>query len=220
MSVAAVAHYYYALPDTPYAMWVRGELADHLHLPKDGTRVEVVGGEIVVSPGPTLDHNLIVGDSQDRFAEVRGARPEFPWRCVQTTDLDLVQVGDGYIPDLLVITNDVATEARRARARHLLPDQVGLVVEVTSRSNAANDREPSHLRPVSTKWSGYASTDIAHYLLIDRDPRAPQSVLYTEPDQETGRYQTMTTWKFGETISLPEPSAVEIPTDEWEPWEL
>ena len=88
---AVTAHFYYALPDTPYAMWIRGELAEHLHLPKDGTRVEVVGSEIIVSPGPTLDHNLIVGDIQDRLAEARGADSEFPWRCVQTTDLDLVQ---------------------------------------------------------------------------------------------------------------------------------
>lgn len=151
---AVTAHFYYALPNTPYAMWIRGELAEHLHLPKDGARVEVVGSEIVVSPGPALDHNLIVGDIQDRFAEARGADSEFPWRCVQTTDLDLVQIRDGYVPDLLVITNEVATEVRQTRARHLLPGQVGLVVEVASRSNAANDREPSHLRPVSTKRSG------------------------------------------------------------------
>jgi hypothetical protein len=112
-------------------MWVRGELADHLRRPNDGTRVEVVGGEIVGSPGPPFDHKLIVGDIQALFAESRGADPQFPWRC-----------------------------------------------------NAANDREPSRLRPVSTKWSGYASTGVAHYLLIDRDPRAPQSALYTEPGPE------------------------------------
>jgi hypothetical protein len=29
-----------------------------------------------------------------------------------------------------------------------------------------------------------------------------------------------TTWKVGETISLPEPYGVEIPTDEWEPWQI
>jgi hypothetical protein len=50
MGVAAVAHF--MLPDSPYAMWVRDELAGYLHLPKDGTRVEVIGGEIVVSPAP------------------------------------------------------------------------------------------------------------------------------------------------------------------------
>lgn len=173
-----------------------------------------------MSPGPTLEHNLIVGAIQNRLTEARVVNPEFPRRRVQTTDLNLVRISDGYVPDLLVITNDVAAEVRQSRARHLLPDQVGLVAEVTSRSNASNDREPGHLRPVSTKWSGYASTGIAHYLLIERDPRAPQSVLYTEPDPETGRYQTMTAWKFGETIQLPEPFGAEIPTDEWEPWEI
>jgi hypothetical protein len=60
MSVAAGAHF--MLPDSPYAMWVRDELAGYLHLPKDRTRVEVVGGEIVVSPGPSVDRNSMVRD--------------------------------------------------------------------------------------------------------------------------------------------------------------
>jgi hypothetical protein len=47
----------------------------------------------------------------------------------------------------------------------------------------------------------------------------PRSTLYTDPDVETGRYQTLTIWKFGETIRLPEPFGVEIPTDEWDPWD-
>ncbi|MCP2340085.1 hypothetical protein [Actinomadura rupiterrae] len=38
------------LPDTPANMWARGELHDFLRLPHDGTRVEIIGGEIVVSP--------------------------------------------------------------------------------------------------------------------------------------------------------------------------
>lgn len=217
-NVSAVAHYY-TLPDTPYDLWVRGELAGFLHLPDDGTRVEVIGGEIVVSPGPTLDHNLIVSDIGDRFAEVRATDANFPWRCVQTTDLNLVRVGDGYVPDLLVIRSEVASDARRTRARYLLPHQVDLVVEVTSRWNAANDREPAHLRAVPTKWRGYASTGIPHYLLVDRDPRTPQIKLYTDPDIHGGTYGTATTWKFGETVELPQPFGLRIPTDEWEPWD-
>jgi hypothetical protein len=30
----------------------------------------------------------------------------------------------------------------------------------------------------------------------------------------------MTAWKFGETISLPEPFGIKIPTGEWLPWEI
>ncbi|GII78138.1 hypothetical protein Sru01_31200 [Sphaerisporangium rufum] len=81
MSVAAVAHRHYLLPDTPYAMWVRDELAGFLDLPKDGTRVEVIAGEIVVSPGPSLSHNMIVGDIQKSAARAEFADPGFPWEC-------------------------------------------------------------------------------------------------------------------------------------------
>jgi hypothetical protein len=87
-NVSAVAHYY-TLPDTPYRLWVRGELADFLHLPDDGTRVEVIGGEIVVSPCPTVGHNGIVQDIADSMVEARITDPTFRWRCVQVTDLNL-----------------------------------------------------------------------------------------------------------------------------------
>jgi hypothetical protein len=51
-NVSAVVRYY-TLPDTPYNLWLRDELAEQLHLPGDGTRVEVVGGEMMVWPAPT-----------------------------------------------------------------------------------------------------------------------------------------------------------------------
>ncbi|NDU72585.1 hypothetical protein GWI34_08085 [Actinomadura sp. DSM 109109] len=52
MSIFATVHHHRELPDTPYNLWLRDELADVLDLPRDGTRVEIVGGEIIVSPGP------------------------------------------------------------------------------------------------------------------------------------------------------------------------
>ncbi|GAB3985293.1 Uma2 family endonuclease [Actinoallomurus acanthiterrae] len=208
-----------SFPDTPYDLWVRRELADFLRLPDDGTRVEVIGGEIAISPGPTLTHGLVIGDINDRFAEARATRTEFSWRCVQTTDLNLMRLGDGYVPDLLVIDVEVAREARQTGARYLLPPQVDLAVEVTSPSNAANDREPGQLRMKPTKWGGYAATGIPYYLLVDRDPQMPRTTLYARPDVHAGTYETLTTWKFGETIHLPEPFGLDIPTDDWEPWD-
>lgn len=212
-TVSAVAHYH-TLPDSPYTLWERGELADFLHLPDDGTRSEVIGGEIVVSPGPTLDHNLIVSEIHRAFDR---ADP-FQWIPVQSTDLNLVRIGDGYIPDLIVIRHEVAAEAKRAHSRYLLPAQVELVVEVTSPSNATNDREPVPLRPVASKWSGYAATGIPCYLLVDRDPRIAHTRLYTVPDVHAGTYGVSTIWEFGKTIRLPEPFNLDIPTGGWESW--
>lgn len=217
VSVTAVAHIH-TLPDTPYNLWVCGELDRHLHLPDDGTRVEVIGGEIVVSPGPTVGHNGIVQDIADSMVETRITDPAFPWRCVQTTDLNLSGIRDGYVPDLIVADVKILMEARRAEAPHLFAHQVGLVVEVTSRWNAADDRQPTLRRSSATKWNGYAQVGIPYYLLIDRDPGRAQAILYSSPDQSSGGYAHIHSWEFGEVIRLPEPFGFEISTDDWEPW--
>jgi hypothetical protein len=61
--------------------------------------------------------------------------------------------------------------------------------------------------------------NVPHYLLIDRDPRRLTATLYSTPDPDTGSYLGSREWTFGETISLPDPFSLEIPTDEWEPWD-
>ena len=217
MSVAAVAHYY-TLPDTAYNLWVRDELADYLRLPNDGTRVEVIGGEIVVSPGPDFAHNDMVQDIQRGLFAAETAEPSFRWRSIHTMDLDLSAIQDGYIPDLALLDRDIARHARRARAKHVTPEQLQLVLEITSPSNAGNDRRPSARRLSGTKWNGYARAGIPYYLLVDRDPRAAQTKLYSNPDQASGIYMHELIWEFGQAIRLPEPFGFEIPTDEWEPW--
>lgn len=218
MSIAAVAHHHHALPDTPHNLWVRGELARHLHLPDDGSRVEIIGGEIVVSPGPTVGHNGIVQDVADSVVACRINDPTFPWRCVQTTDLNLSDIHDGYIPDLIIADAKVLADARREEAPHLLPHQVGLVMEVTSRWNAGDDRQPSLRRTTATKWNGYAQVEVPYYLLVDRDPIRAQIILYSKPDRTGGVYAHVQSWELGETIRLPEPFGVTIETDGWEPW--
>jgi hypothetical protein len=209
---------FHTLPDTGYNMWVRDELADYLHLPNDGTKVEVIGGEIVVSPGPDYAHNDIVQDVQRGIFAAEMANPAFPWRCIHNMDLNLIEIQDGYIPDLALLDVGMAREARKARLKHITPDQLELVLEVTSPSNAGNDRRPSARRSTGTKWSGYAQVGIPYYLLVDRDPRAAQSTLFSNPDQVSGEYMHYVTWEFGQTIRLPEPFGFEITTDEWEPW--
>lgn len=53
---------------------------------------------------------------------------------------------------------------------------------------------------------------------MDRDPRRAGVTLYGNPDRVTGRYETLSSWKFGEAVALPEPFGFEIPTDLWQPW--
>ncbi|MFJ9950611.1 Uma2 family endonuclease [Kitasatospora sp. NPDC091207] len=217
MAVEAVGHW--TLPDSPYAMWVRGELDEYLRIPDDGTRVEVIGGEFVVSPAPVYLHAGILADIQDAVRYARVADAAFSWRAVQAVNLDLVDIGDGYIPDMVVLHKDTDAKLRAEDALHLQPQDLDLVIEVTSSSNAHNDRRPvlgRRLKP--TKWSGYARTGVPYHLLVERDPRQPGITLFGEPDRGEGSYRVLGEWKFGEPVRLPAPFGFEIVTDTWKPW--
>jgi Uma2 family endonuclease len=205
------------LPDTPYSLWAGGRLDGLLHLPET-SRVEIIGGEIVVSPAPRLSHSMIMDDICQEFHLCKGRVPDFPWRCLQNVNLDLVGIEEGYIPDLLVLDGQIAREARAADVRNLVADQIELAIEVTSPSNALNDRRPVAGNSKRTKWSGYALAEIPYYLLVDPDPKEPCITLYSIPHLNTGAYLEQETWKFVEEIVLPEHLGVTIPTAEWEPW--
>lgn len=219
VSILATVHHHRELPDTPYNLWMRDELADVLDLPHDGTRVEIIGGEIVVSPGPDMAHNFIVQDIADAFAAARVRDASCPWRCVATQDLNLSEVHDGYIPDLCVLDEKTAIRGRRAQLRKALPEHLELALEVTSPSTAPEDRRPGLRRTNPSKWNGYARVGIPYYLLVDRDPKEARTILFSTPDTTSGNYLDAVSWAFGETIELPKPFGVEISTAEWEPWQ-
>lgn len=216
MSVDAIAHH--MLPASPYDLWVRGDLADCLHIPDDGTRVEVVWGEIVLSPAPNLSHNKIIRDVERGQFAAELADASYRWRSVQTTDLNLVHIANGYVPDLILLDAKVLDEVNEAGARHLVPEQVELVMEVTSPGTAHLDRGPAGGKRRRTKLNGYASVGIPHYLLVDRDPRNPHVALMSDPDPSSRLYRSRSTWPFGGVIRLPDPFGFEIDTESWQPW--
>lgn len=218
MGVPAIAHY--TLPARPYDLWVEGHLLEALGIPDDKrTRVEIIGGEIFVSPGPLFDHARIASQIQKAFNRREQSDPDFGWDVIQGMDFDLRHVGDGYIPDLIVLTTREFDDPTNAKARHLSAEQVGMVVEITSKSTASNDREPDKDAARRTKWNGYAHEGVEHYLLVDRAPAAACVTLFTEPDLPDGAFRSARRWLFGQTIVLPEPFGVEIPTDTWRAWE-
>lgn len=219
VSTLATIHHRRELPDTPYNLWMRDELADVLDLPHDGTRVEIIGGEIIVSPGPDYGHNAVVRGIQQRIFAAELADPSFPWRCITTQDVKLSDIHDGYIPDLCVLSEENDRQAQAAQLKKVAPQALELVLEVTSPSNACDDRHPGPRRSVLTKWNGYALVGVPYYLLVDRDPKAARTTLFTEPDTAGGEYREAVSWDFGEAVKLPEPFGLEIPTDEWEPWQ-
>lgn len=220
VGVPAVVHYLqYVLPEPAHDLWAKGELDTAIGIPDDGrTRVEIIGGEIVVSPAPLFGHGLIASAIHNAVAVAHATRSDFVWCVFQATGLDLDRVADGYIPDLILMA-EAEVDAVAARARYVTARQIAMTVEITSKSTAADDREPGPRRRRPTKWNEYAREVVPYYLLVDRDPKAATSVLFSEPDRQTGTYQTTAEWPFGETITLPEPFNVEIPTDAWTTWE-
>ncbi|TDC71045.1 Uma2 family endonuclease [Actinomadura sp. GC306] len=206
------------LPDTPYNLWVRGELDDYVDAP-EGSRIEIIGGEVVVSPPPEFSHNAIAGEINCAVIRARVLREGFTWKTDSGSGLSLVGVGEGFVPDLMVLDEEVFLAAWRSGIKRLVPDQVELVVEVTSYSNAKNDREPAGRRSARNKWNGYAAAEIPYYLLVDRSPKVARSILYSIPDQALGAYLHQESWAFGETIHLPDPFDIEIETREWKPWD-
>ncbi|MBO2450314.1 Uma2 family endonuclease [Actinomadura barringtoniae] len=206
------------LPDTAYNMWVRGELDDFVHAPQDH-RVEVIRGKVVVSPPPLFEHDAITDDIVEAMVMARAAQPDFPWKTSNGAGLSLVGIGDGYIPDLMVLDREIYEAARSARVKTLVPDQVELVVEATSPGNARNDRRPDRESQGHSKWNGYAVAEIPYYLLIDRSPKFARSTLYSIPEQGSAAYLHEESWAFGETVCLPDPFGIEIDTSKWRPWD-
>ncbi|MFI0373111.1 Uma2 family endonuclease [Actinomadura sp. 1N219] len=205
--------------DTLYGMWVRGEVDDLLDLPFEGLRVEIIGGQIVVSPAPGVPHAFILGRISQAFTFASLKDPEFTWEAIQVVNLCQESAHQAYIPDLLVLQKDLLEAANEALAFGLVPDEIELAIEVTSPSNSEQDRPPTGGRRLAkNKWSGYAGVEIPYYLVVDRSPKEARTTLHSIPDRSTGAYLHRESWAFGETIELPEPFNVEIDTSRWQPW--
>ena len=210
------------LPDSPYEMWVRGELERYLGLP-EGFRAEIIEGDIVVSPAPRLSHNRIATRIAAAFSRAADIDPGFPWEAVVGTGVG-EPASRGWIPDIAVMERSSVDEAIAAYAVVIGPSDMVMAIEVTSPSNADHDREPGpqHRRKngnrITTKWSDYASAGVEYYLLVDGDPRVLRATLYFDPNPDASRYESAITWEFGKPIVLPEPFGVTIDTAEWKAW--
>lgn len=121
------------------------------HLPADGNRYEISRGHLLVTPSPSMPHNVAAFELARRLADQ--APDQFR---VVAPGIGLPLRHDVlYLPDLAVIT---AAAARR-RATVLYPDEVLLVAEVLSPSNAKDDL-------VEKRW-GYAQAGIPAYWIVD-----------------------------------------------------
>lgn len=108
--------------------WTTDDLAG---LPDDGQRYEIIDGSLLVSPPPAPKHQLVSG----RLAVfLRDAAPR-GLDVVEAVGLRLA-LGRLLIPDVVVASSAVLT----GDGPTVAPQDVPLVVEVVSPSNAAMDR--------------------------------------------------------------------------------
>jgi Uma2 family endonuclease len=131
-------------------------IEDLLALPEDGLRHELLEGEHVVTPAPSVDHQRVVARILVTLSRAIGAdsRVEvLPGPAdVQLSSRTLVQ------PDVLVVRRDRRTPARTWH-------EVGvplIAVEIVSPSTAARDREKRRL---------YLEAGIEEYWIVDPDAR-------------------------------------------------
>ncbi len=158
----------------------------------DRCKVEILGGEIIVSPVARTLHDIIVNDIQQTFFL---ALDKNEYHSSQRAEF-VVDAWNSAQPDLAVMSTALrldtlaATEYRAADAL--------FVLEVTSPGNASMDRK------WGLKYKAYAKGLVPIYLLVDpNDDNGPSFTLFTQP---TGtRYQGEQTLPFGSSIKLPAP---------------
>ncbi|WP_323384367.1 Uma2 family endonuclease [Streptomyces calidiresistens] len=97
-----------------------------------------------------------------------------------------------FVPDLAVVPR----AAVRGPGRYVAAGEAALVVEVTSKGNAGQDRV--------TKAAAHAQEGVPLCLLVDcRATDTPGLVLYGEPG--AGVYRTPWSGEFGDAVPLPSP---------------
>ncbi|MFI0447986.1 Uma2 family endonuclease [Actinomadura sp. 6N118] len=169
----------------------------------EGYRAEFIEGEIVVSPPPIGDHEMI-------FSRIT-------WQVMRESRMDMDVSGNKglelargsrctknhLIPDAVFAPKDLDLFAG---AESWMPsDGVAMVVEVTS-GKPEKDR--------GVKRHCYAKAGIPLYLLVDRADRVV--ALFSEPDRDAEDYREDIRLTFGKAIDLPEPFGFTLETNEFQ----
>lgn len=126
---------------------------DYAQLPDDGTRYEVLDGELYVTPSPSPLHQRLSKRLQRRledYFEGRGLGEVFD------APLDVILAPHDIVePDLIIVGNPAQISRRGIEGAPLL------VVEILSPSTRARDR--------GVKMRRYAELGVAHYWIVDPD---------------------------------------------------
>ncbi|AJE41215.1 Uma2 family endonuclease [Streptomyces nodosus] len=146
----------------------------------EGTKVEIVGGNIFMSPQRQTHFEIVF----DILQQLYGRYPRN--RMASDVRIDFPGHLNGFACDAAALAEG-AVRGDHGRWRH---QDVEFVAEVLSKSTALNDYGP--------KKTAYALAEVPVYLVVD--PYQGRCHLYTQP--KDGDYATETKVPFGEDLDL------------------
>ncbi|MCX5049219.1 MULTISPECIES: Uma2 family endonuclease [unclassified Streptomyces] len=162
-----------------------------------GLRVQIMGGKLVMSPTRRGKHAGVVKRLRRQLESA--VLPE-GLDMYEVSSIALPDDPDDYVtPDLIVLP----TEWEEDDDWLADPQDTALAVEVISQSEKS--------REIRDKADWYAVARVPVLLVVD--PRKGTWALHTRPDN--GAYQDVLPGKFGESVRLPGPLAMEIVTDDF-----
>ena len=166
----------------------------------EGWRAEIDEQQIVLVPPPHAHHNGIAELVQRRL--YRGLPDDLG--IYQTLGVHVAPLEKLYVPDLVVMERELVMGADPETSDPMDASEALLIVEITSKGNARDDR--------TKKYRAYARAGVPMYLLIDRfDMRGPMATLFTEPNED-GTYKQSDPVPFGKPLTLPEPFGTTLST--------
>ncbi|TXS09578.1 MULTISPECIES: Uma2 family endonuclease [Streptomyces] len=167
----------------------------------EGWRAEIDEGQIVLVPPPHAHHNGIAAKVQRRLYTNLPEELEI----YQTLAVHAAHLGELYVPHLVVMPAELIEAADPETSAPMDASEALLIVEITSKGNAREDR--------TKKYRAYARAGVPMYLLLDRfDTRGAMATLFTEPNED-GTYKRSDPVPFGKPLQLPAPFDVTLPTD-------
>lgn len=156
-------------------------VADLEAMPDDGRRYELIGGAIVMTPAPGVDHQRVSRRLQLLLEDA------WPRMEVFNAPIDLDLPGEQRVqPDLVVV--------ERGRTGPRLSMPVALVVEIVSPGSQTNDRV--------TKWATYAAAGVPAYWILDPDRGTVTCLVLDEAD-----YRVVAE---GATVTVDDPVSLRI----------
>lgn len=170
------------------------DLAEAAAQAMPGHKVEILGGQLIVTPPPDGPH----GESLTAVMKplLKANLDEGETRVIQNMGLWLPTGDDDHaVPDLAVVDADYRDHEIKYKCYDPAPFR--LVVEVTS-SNWRDD--------LDEKPGDYARAGVPVYVIGDR--RHERVIVYTDPHD--GSYRTRSEYKKGETFTLPASIGAEV----------